>query len=115
MSTWLTQIAINRCRQYQRRQQVKSKWLRWTTNNHRPNDADVSSDALIEQERSDQVQQAIKTLPASHREVIVLHYLEQMKTQEIAELLHESRQAVAARLHRARKQLRGILKTELER
>ena len=78
--TWLTRIAINVCKGY-----LRSPWKR------RREPADI-----------------MDQLP--YREVILLHYYQQLKAREIAQLLHIPLSTVTVRLSRARQQLRDELK-----
>jgi RNA polymerase sigma-70 factor (ECF subfamily) len=52
-------------------------------------------------------------LPASYREVLKLRDIDELDTEETAELLCVSTNAVKVRLHRARQALRGLLEQEL--
>ncbi len=55
------------------------------------------------------VRQVIAALPAPHREVVVLFYLEELSTEEIAETLDIPVGTVKSRLHYARRRLRESL------
>ncbi|MBI4556317.1 MAG: extracellular solute-binding protein [Candidatus Hydrogenedentes bacterium] len=71
-------------------------------------------DALSEQQEVHQVLHImIETLPAKTREVICLHYLEQMPTNEVAEALGISQVAVLKRLEYGRTVLRDRVANEL--
>lgn len=54
---------------------------------------------------------AIESLPASHREVVLLRDFEELTISEIAERLNLTREAAKSRLHRARCLLREYLVT----
>ena len=56
---------------------------------------------------------ALKQLSREHRDVLVLREYEQMSYEEIAAVLEVPRGTVESRLHRARGELRGILKSFL--
>ena len=55
------------------------------------------------------LRRALEDLPCRRREVFVLRDIEELSTQETAEILGVSASAVKARLHRARLQLRAKL------
>ena len=57
----------------------------------------------------DTVSVEVMNLPIRLREVVLLYYFEDMNTNEIAETLQISQQAVSSRLMRARKKLRKAL------
>src|SRR4030065_147718 len=56
-----------------------------------------------------QIQQAIATLPLSHRGVVVLYYIDDLSIQEIAEILNIPVGTVKSRLHYSRQALRKSL------
>jgi RNA polymerase sigma-70 factor (ECF subfamily) len=56
-----------------------------------------------------QVQQAMSSLPLSHRGVIVLYYIDDLPIQEIAEILDIPAGTVKSRLHYSRQALRKSL------
>jgi len=76
-------------------------------------DSDTPSlNQLLEQsEMSACVQRYIEVLPDSYRGVILLHDLEGMTNEEIAEMLNSSIGAVKIRLHRARARLKSALES----
>jgi len=55
------------------------------------------------------VRRALDALPESQREVVVLHWYEELSFAEIAELVGASRSAVKVRAHRAYNKLRQVL------
>ena len=66
-------------------------------------------DKLLADERDLRVRRAIQSLEAPYREAIVLHYLEHMSLDEIAEVTGRRRNTIEVRLHRARKKLEILL------
>ena len=56
-----------------------------------------------------QIQQAMSTLPLSHRGVVVLYYIDDLSIQEIAEILDIPVGTVKSRLHYSRQALRKSL------
>lgn len=56
-----------------------------------------------------QIQQALSTLPLSHRGVVVLYYIDDQSIQEIAEILDIPVGTVKSRLHYSRQALRKSL------
>ncbi|MHC4192782.1 MAG: RNA polymerase sigma factor [Planctomycetota bacterium] len=59
-----------------------------------------------------ELQDALAKLPRRHRLALMLYYFDGRSTENIAETLQISRAAVYARMSRARKSLRKLLKTE---
>ena len=102
VKTWLSSIAINCCRDMYR-----GSWFRHI-------DRSVSIDRLPERAGEadpgeDAVTVEVMNLPVRLREVVLLYYFEDMNTNEIAETLRISQQAVSGRLLRARAKLRKAL------
>lgn len=101
---WLTRIAVNLCRDQQR-----TRWFRFV-------DRSVSYDMLPERgETIDDTHRhllhAVQQLPGKYREVILLHYYQDLQVSEIAKTLGLSESSVYRRLDSARQKL----KTKLER
>lgn len=69
--------------------------------------ASETTDApVLEEEIKRDIDELLGSLSPKYREVIVLHYLEELSYQEIGDVLQISAPAVGVRLTRARKQLR---------
>ncbi|HEX3772373.1 MAG TPA: sigma-70 family RNA polymerase sigma factor, partial [Polyangiaceae bacterium] len=60
-------------------------------------------------ERDARVRQALEELPEGYRDVVALHYHQDLGLHEIAARLATTESAVRSRLHRARSRLRAIL------
>ena len=58
----------------------------------------------------DTLPRAILALSRPYREVIILHYYQELQAREIADILHVDISTVTARLSRARNKLRESLK-----
>lgn len=96
--TFLTKIAINRCKDILRAAK-------------RYADTPLEELALLAPPEEQDLFRAIMELPEKYRAVVTLHYLEGYSFREIAQILHIGPSAVSMRLHRAR----GILKQQLGR
>lgn len=99
--TWLTRIAINTCKSY-----LRSPWLK------RRADSALLENLTVDPtgQMDDTLPRAILSLPNKSREIILLYYYQGFKLREISEILHISEDAAAARLSRARAQLKPLLK-----
>lgn len=100
--TWLMSIAINTCRDMNR-----SAWFRHTEKRVTPEDVDVS--VPPQEEDALALAEAIRRLPARHREVILLYYYQDMTLQEVADTLRTAPSTVSKRLKQARGKLRLLL------
>lgn len=111
--TWISRIAINKCRDWARRRAVR----RFFTFALPIEAAEAISDDTIpaDQQVSDRaelarVQSAIAMLPQAIREPLVLRTIEGMSQTETAQVLGISEKAVETRLYRARGRLTELLR-----
>ncbi len=82
--------------------------------NSEPLTDDVAEEEDFSEEREEKLarlREAVKHLPAQERDIIRLHYYENMKTGEIAEKLKLSPSNVLVKLHRIREKLKEQLKS----
>jgi RNA polymerase sigma factor (sigma-70 family) len=75
--------------------------------------AAVAHDGGGEREVLDAVRDAVELLPSGQRDAVLLHYVDGLSCDEVAELLGSTPGAVRVRLHRARAQLRRELAPHL--
>ena len=101
--TWMSRITVNECRNLQRRA-MKQKW---------------AVDATIEEmqrppapEENIDLQAALSRLPEKYRLPIVLHYIEEYPTKNIAALMEIPEGRLRERMRTARKLLGRMLKHE---
>lgn len=119
---WLGRIALNKGRDWQRRQAVRRFWLggpaetRPGETQHGEAGLDLVADAApgpehIAGARDElaRTARAIAALPRTLREPIVLHGVEGMAQGDVAALLGVSQKAVETRIYRARKRLQQML------
>jgi RNA polymerase sigma factor (sigma-70 family) len=114
LRAWLSRIAINKCRDWRRRRQVRQLFTFGAVASddelHAVSDdapsAYASASAKLELARLDA---AIGGLPSSLREVLLLRTVEDLSQAEAASALSISGKAVETRLYRARTRLAEIL------
>ncbi len=113
LKSWLFTITINKCRSHRRR-----RLLRLRTSSRAAVKDKVSKrsagDNPVDTEAFSRVRNAVAALPAKYREPVVLKYLEELDTDEIARVLDMSQNALHVRLSRARERLRHELKKLIE-
>jgi len=98
-SAWLCGIAVNLAKMQLRRRALEKRVF-----------AGPSLDSGSEErELLRLVRDAVDVLPVGQREVVLMHYVDDLSCEEIAALLGSSPGAVRVRLHRARQQLREEL------
>ena len=98
--TWLTAIAANVCRNL-----LRSPW-----NRRRVDLSFLEDRPVTAEEPDDTVLQAVLSLPAKYRQVVVLYYYRECSTGEIAEMLGLPQGTVSVRLKRARERLKPMVK-----
>jgi len=76
-------------------------------------DWSVPADVLLQrQETRATVRACIDLLPANYREILLLRDIEELPTQDVAQMLNLTPTAVKVRLHRARQALSTLLRKE---
>lgn len=102
---WLLKVALNCCRDLWRGAWVKRVILGSPAFELIPAPDEI--DKLADQQ---EIMGAIHQLPASFREVILLHYYQGYGITEIAEMMDLPEGTISSRLSRGRKKLESILK-----
>ncbi len=100
--TWLMKIAMNVCCDIRR-----SHWFRLIDSRYTPDMLPEAAEPFEEEEERLVVE--IIKLPRKLREVILLHYYQNMTVTEIADSLGIAQSSVSGRLKRAREKLRVLL------
>ena len=108
--TWMTTIVVNLCRDKMRRNKVRRAIsLDWIRNR-------AGEDNVVEEVSRRQNQQRIwsyvNQLDEKHRLPVILHYLERLSCDEVANVLGLRTSVVYSRLNTARKRLRHMMKTQ---
>ncbi|MGG3509025.1 RNA polymerase sigma factor [Paenibacillus lautus] len=105
MKSWFYRIVMNTSldflRKHKRIQLVDDKTLEL----HTPSNEDVYHDIDLEK--------ALDELPYAFRTVVILRYFEDMKIEEIAEVLNENISTVKSRLYKALRKLRIQMSNEI--
>jgi RNA polymerase sigma factor (sigma-70 family) len=98
---WLTGVAVN----------VAKMWLRSRASSRARAVAAAGPGRPAGEEREtlDAVREALNVLPAGQRDVVLMHYIDDLSCGEIARVLGTTAAAVRVRLHRARTELRREL------
>ena len=119
LSTWLHRIVINAClmrlRAQRRRpeEDIEEYLPRFREDGHQlePSQpwSETAETMLQRSEVQGIVRAAIDQLPDTYREVLLLRDIEEMSTEEAADILKVTPNAVKIRLHRARQALRTLL------
>lgn len=102
--TWLWRIAINHCKDYRkswyfRKVSTAEEELNWTSN-------DNVEEEVIQQDEDRQLAVAVMELPIQYRELIYLHYFQEMKLKEISEITGVKLGTVKTRMRQAKRRLK---------
>jgi RNA polymerase sigma-70 factor, ECF subfamily len=113
VKTWLTSIAVNACRSRLRKRKARQVLTATLQSLHLARAAQLSPESLAVQREADrQLWQAVDALDDKHRLVVILRYVHELSTADIAAALDISQGTVHSRLFYARRQLQewlGIL------
>jgi RNA polymerase sigma-70 factor (ECF subfamily) len=101
LKTWLSGIAINCCREYNRKQNISNVTIEELENQLQSVEQKI--------ENKIDLQQALSFLPQGYREILVLHDVEGYKHKEIGELLGISEGTSKSQLFNARKAMKKLL------
>ena len=119
-STWLYKIATNNCIDFFRKRKLQTysldKPVKYKDSElkHELPDPELNPEKnIIARERSDIIQDAIKTLPEKYYTAIILRHRREKSYEEIAEILNLPLGTVKARIFRAREMLNKALKDRL--
>ncbi len=109
VKTWLTRIAINTCKDMQRREISKNTYVQneiaMADRKHVADNVEHSIDRML-------VSEAIQKLPCDLREVVILFYYQEMSARTIGNILHIPRTTVEFRLKKARGELRKVIRED---
>lgn len=102
---WLLKVALNRCRDLWR-----AAWVRRVVLGTPAFEMIPAPDEIGKLADKSEVIEAIHQLPASFKEVILLHYYQGFGIAEIAQMMDLPEGTISSRLSRGRKKLETILK-----
>lgn len=107
LAPWLRTIALNKCRDFSRRQTVRRMILNLFAAEAEPQ---VSSEVSNSQDRRlDELDRAIAQLPAFYKEPLLLTAISGLSHSEAASALKTTPKAIEMRLRRARQKLAELL------
>ncbi|HHY81111.1 MAG TPA: RNA polymerase sigma factor [Clostridiales bacterium] len=119
LSTWIHRIALNRCLDWQRKQQRRRKILlpvfkREDDNfedplERQPNRQPTPEESLVRKEQIQELREAIQQLPEKYKKVMILYYYQQLSYSEISEILDLPVRTIETHLYRARQKIREHL------
>lgn len=117
-SSWLYGIALNRCRDYAKN--VRRETYAFSRTEERdnadalPTETRPQDEALVAEERSDQLWEALEQLSSTYATPFLLKYRDGMTYKAMSQRMDVSVSALKVRVHRARKKLRNLLEDRYE-
>lgn len=102
---WIIKVTINMCRDF-----LKSAWFKKRTQIDKEYPYDEN---FCESDYKFSFLPAINKLPQKYRNVIYLHYYEDLSVKQISSILNTNENTVLSWLHRARKKLEPLLEEVL--
>jgi RNA polymerase sigma-70 factor (ECF subfamily) len=111
LTTWIYRIVLNLLsHEADKRRATREVQLDTQIPAHEPRSHDTAMNDL---ELRDRLEKALARLPANYRLLVAAHYLNDVKYEDLAEALGIPVGTVKTQLHRAKKQLRELLETDL--
>jgi len=115
IKTWLYRIAVNKCKDRLRRRKLKDLLL---FNPGRSEEVAIEKDhpesITFSQLKDQELSERVLSLPTKFKEVIFMHYFEDMKLNQISDVLEVKQNTVKTRLNRGRNMLKEMYEKEGE-
>ncbi|MET3292962.1 UNVERIFIED_CONTAM: RNA polymerase sigma-70 factor (ECF subfamily) [Brevibacillus sp. OAP136] len=113
MKTWLYRIAINESKKYLRSWSFRQIFSTFKKDDmpEEPEHEHVEATVIGNMTKVEMAERVMALSP-QYRQVIVLHYYEDLTVKEIAHVLDITEELVRTKLHRARKQFKRLLEKE---
>ncbi|WP_164668168.1 sigma-70 family RNA polymerase sigma factor [Virgibacillus doumboii] len=109
IKTWMYRITVNKCKDELRKKSFKRFLLRNEQSQDNWGAYENHPESILVQEMEDEVlTNNVMSLPTKFREVIYMHYFEDMKIREISEIFNVKLNTIKTRLNRGRSMLRKM-------
>ncbi|WP_347489045.1 sigma-70 family RNA polymerase sigma factor [Desulfoscipio sp. XC116] len=110
--TWLYRIALNLSRNHLSRK-AKISFRPLKIEEKEDGLTESPEEKVVRKDMHKKIRSSIMQLPLIYREVIILHYFEELKVPEIARVLRQPEGTVKSKLSRGRKALENTLRKEV--
>jgi RNA polymerase sigma factor (sigma-70 family) len=108
IQTWVYRITVNLCKDYLKSWHVRHVFFGTKKTNISPITEVTPEAAFMNRSEQRMLSEYVLSLPVKYREVIILHYYEDMSVQDIAQMTELQENTVKTRLRRARLKLRQL-------
>jgi len=113
LKTWLYRIAINESKKYLRSWSFRKIFSTFRKEGSCEEEYDeYVEETVIGKMTKENMAQKVMAMSPQYRQVILLHYYEDLTIKEIAQVLDVSEEVVRTKLHRARKQFKSMWEKE---
>ena len=113
IKTWLYRIASNHCKDYLRSWHYRKIMLTDKILDHIPSKSKLVEEEVITNSEENSLANAVMNLPLKYREVIFLHYYEELSLREISKITTVNINTIKTRLKRAKELLKDKMIEEV--
>jgi RNA polymerase sigma-70 factor (ECF subfamily) len=113
IKTWLYRIASNHCKDYLRSWHYRKITLNEKIWDYIPSKEKQVEDEIITKNEENSLANAVMNLPIKYREVVVLHYYEELSLAEISKITTVNINTLKTRLKRAKELLKDKMIEEV--
>lgn len=113
IKTWLYRIASNHCKDYLRSWHYRKITLSNKVFDHIPSKSKQVEEEVIKQSEENSLTNAVMNLPLKYREVVFLHYYEELSLTEISKITSVNINTLKTRLKRAKELLKDKMIEEV--
>ncbi|MDQ0253045.1 RNA polymerase sigma-70 factor (ECF subfamily) [Evansella vedderi] len=113
MKTWLYRIAINHSKDYLRSWHYRKITLNDKIAEYIPSKSKQVEEEIIAKNEETTLTKAVMALPIKYREIVFLHYYEELTLLEISSTTTTNINTVKTRLKRAKELLKDMIKEEV--
>ncbi|GAA5416832.1 ECF RNA polymerase sigma factor SigW [Paraliobacillus ryukyuensis] len=113
IKTWVYKIASNHCKDYVRSWYYRKIRLNEKVMNYIPSKSKQVEEEVISKHQEDSLSHAVMALPIKYREVVFLHYYEELSVAEISNVTTVNANTIKTRLKRAKELLRDKMMKEV--
>ena len=113
IKTWLYRIASNHCKDYLRSWHFRKITLSNKVFDHIPSKSKQVEEEVIKHSEENSLTNAVMNLPLKYREVVFLHYYEELSLKEISKITSVNINTLKTRLKRAKELLKDKMIEEV--